>query len=206
MIDDPGAVTDDQFGDESGRQKYVVSGVTFSVLAERVQYYDKDGKLVTESLHDYTRRHVHDEFASLDNFVKRWTEADRKQAIVDELVERGVLLGALEENISSDMDAFDLICHVAFDQPPLTRRERAENVRKRDVFSKYGDTARAVLDALLDKYADQGIDAIEDVTVLKVSPLAQLGTTTELVKSFGGRAQYSEAIHNLEAELYRPAS
>lgn len=206
VIVDPDPIIDDSFGDEPGRRKYVVSGVTFSVLAERVQYYDKDGKLVTESLRDYTRRHVHDEFTSLDAFVKRWTEADRKQAIVDELVERGVLLGALEENVSQDMDAFDLICHVAFDQPPLTRRERAESVRKRDVFSKYGDTARAVLNALLDKYADQGIDAIEDVAVLKVNPLAQLGTTTELVKSFGGRAQYKEAIHNLEAELYRSAS
>ena len=138
--------------------------------------------------------------------MKRWTETDRKQAIVDELLEKGVLIDALEDNVSHDMDPFDLICHVAFDQPPLTRRERAENVRKRDVFTKYGDTARAVLDALLDKYADQGIDAIEDVTVLKVDPLARLGTTTELVKSFGGRTEYTEAVRELEAELYKNAN
>lgn len=206
IIIDPDPIIDDSFGDEPNRRKYVVSGVTFSVLAERVQYYDKDGKLVTESLHDYTRRTVNEEFTSLDDFVRRWAESDRKQAIVDELLEKGVLLEALEDNVSHDMDAFDLICHVAFGQPPLTRRERADNVRKRDVFAKYGETARAVLDALLDKYADQGIDAIEDVAVLKVNPIAQLGTTTELVKSFGGRAGYTEAVQALETELYRLAS
>jgi len=206
IIVDPDPIVDKFFGNEPNRRKYVVSGVTFSVLAERVQYYDKDGKLVTESLHDYTRRTVHEEFASLDDFVKRWAETDRKQAIVDELLEKGVLIDALGNNVSRDMDAFDLICHVAFDQPPLTRRERADNVRKRDVFAKYGDTARAVLDALLDKYADQGIDAIEDVTVLKVDPLARLGTTAELVKSFGGRTGYTDAVRELEAELYKNAN
>lgn len=148
---------------------------------------------------------MHEDFASLDDFVKRWNETDRKQAIVDELLEKGVLLEALEDNVSHDMDPFDLICHVVFDQPPLTRRERADNVRKRDVFTKYGDTARAVLDALLDKYADQGIDAIEDVTVLKVDPIARLGTTAELVRSFGGRTEYTEAVRALEAELYNTA-
>jgi len=206
VIVDPEPIVDDSFGDEEGRTKYVVSGIPFSVLAERVQHYDKDGKLVTESLRDYTRRHVTDEFESLDEFVKRWTDSERKQAIVDELIERGVLLEALEDNVSHEMDAFDLICHVAFDQPPLTRRERADNVRKRNVFTEYGETAWAVLDALLDKYADQGIDAIEDVTVLKVYPLADLGTMTELVRSFGGRAQYDAAVQQLETELYRSAS
>lgn len=206
VLVDPDPIIDRFFGNEPQRRKYVVSGVEFSVLAERVQYYDKDGKLVTESLHDYTRRTVHEEFTSLDNFVKRWNETDRKQAIVDELLEKGVLIDALEDNVSHDMDAFDLICHVAFDQPPLTRRERADNVRKRDGFTKYGDTARAVLDALLEKYADQGIDAIEDVTVLKVDPLARLGTTTELVRSFGGRTEYTEAVRELEAELYKNAN
>jgi type I restriction enzyme R subunit len=208
VLVDPDPITDGSFDDEDeeGRRKYVVSGVTFSVLAERVQHYDKDGKLVTESLRDYTRRHVTEEFESLDEFVKRWSESDRKQAIVDELVERGVLLEALEENVSHEMDAFDLICHVAFDQPPMTRRERAENVRKRNVFAKYGETARAVLDALLEKYADQGIDAIEDIGVLKVIPIAELGTMTELVKSFGNKASYDAAVHELETELYRSAS
>ena len=203
---DPAPIVDDSFDDEEGRRKYIVSGVTFSVLAERVQYYDKDGKLVTESLREYTRRHVTDEFQSLDAFIKRWTESARKQAIVDELVERGVLLEALEESVGRDMDAFDLICHVAFDQPPLTRRERADNVRKRNTFTEHSETARAVLDALLEKYADQGIDAIADIAVLKVDPIAGLGTTTELVKSFGGRAHYDAAVQQLETELYRFAS
>ena len=206
VIVDPAPIVDDSFDDEEGRRKYIVSGVTFSVLAERVQHYDKDGKLVTESLREYTRRHVTDEFQSLDAFIKRWTESARKQAIVDELVERGVLLEALEESVGRDMDAFDLICHVAFDQPPLTRRERADNVRKRNTFTEHSETARAVLDALLEKYADQGIDAIADIAVLKVDPIAGLGTTTELVKSFGGRAHYDAAVQQLETELYRFAS
>ena len=206
VLVDPDPIIDRFFGNEPKRRKYIVSTVEFSVLAERVQYYDKDGKLVTESLHEYTRRSVHDAFASLDDFVKRWTASERKQAIVDELVERGVLLDALEDNISHDMDAFDLICHVAFDRPPLTRRERAESVRKRNVFTKYGETARAVLDALLDKYSDQGIEAIEDVMVLKVDPIARLGTTTELVKSFGGPTEYNDAVRALEAELYKTAN
>ena len=184
-----------------------MSGVTFSVLAERVQYYDKDGKLITESLHDYTRRTVHEEFASLDDFVKRWNRdrpqaGDRRRAAREGRAHRS----ARRQRQPATWTPFDLICHVAFDQPPLTRRERADNVRKRDVFTKYGDTARAVLDALLDKYADQGIDAIEDVTVLKVDPLARLGTTTELVRSFGGRTEYTEAVRELEAELYKNAN
>ena len=206
VIFDPDAIIDDSFADEPQARKYVVSGVTFNVVAERVQYYDKDGKLITESLRDHTRRTLHEDFASLDAFIKRWTEADRKQAVIDELLERGVLLTALEDGVSSEMDAFDLICHVAFDQPPLTRRERADEVRKRNVFAKYGDTARAVLDALLDKYADQGIDAIEDVTVLKVDPIAEMGTTVELIKSFGGKSQFTAAVRELETELYRSAS
>ncbi len=130
---------DDAEDDVDHRHVYVVSGVKFTVVAERVQYYDRDGKLITESLKDYTRRTVQDEYATLDEFLKRWNEADRKQVIIDELLERGVLLEALEEAAGRDLDPFDLICHVAFDQPALTRWERAANVRKRDVFTKYGD-------------------------------------------------------------------
>jgi len=206
VLVDPDGHVDHFFDDDPDQRKYVVSGVPFSVLAERVQYYDKDGKLVTESLRDHTRRTVGEDFASLDDFVKRWSAAERKQVIVDELLEKGVLIEALEDGVSAELDPFDLICHVAFDRPPLTRRERADNVRKRDVFTKYGETARAVLDALLDKYADQGIDAIEEVTVLKVEPFARIGTTTELVKSFGGRPQYDQAVRELEDELYKNAN
>jgi type I restriction enzyme R subunit len=204
ILDDGQDHTDDE--DDTDRHVYVVSGVKFTVAAERVQYYDRDGKLITESLKDYTRRTVHDEFASLDEFLTRWNEAERKQAIIDELVERGVLLEALTDSVGETFDPFDLICHVAFDQPPLSRRERAEQVKKTDVFTKYGEQARAVLAALLDKYADQGLDTIADVTVLQLDPFPTMGTTVELVKTFGGPDKYFAALRELETELYRTAA
>jgi type I restriction enzyme R subunit len=116
-----------------------------------------------------------------------------------------VLLEALAEEVGKDFDPFDLVCHVAFGQPPLTRRERAENVRKRDYFTKYGEQARAVLDALLDKYADEGVQSIEDMKVLRVQPLDSFGTPVEIVKRFGGREKYERALRELEAELYNLA-
>lgn len=183
-------------------RRFIVSGVQFKVIAERVQYYDKDGKLITESLRDFTRRAVGQEFASLDQFIKRWNETDRKQVIVEELLEKGVILDALEDIVGRDMDPFDLICHIAFDQPPLTRKERAENVKKRDVFSMYGEQAREVLGILLDKYDDQGLETIEKIDVLRLDPFTKIGTPIELVKHFGGREKYLEAVHRLETELY----
>jgi type I restriction enzyme R subunit len=190
-------------GDESDpTTRFVVSGVQFKVIAERVQYYDKDGKLITESLRDFTRKAVGQEFKSLDQFIKRWNETDRKQAIVEELLEKGVILEALEEVIGRDLDPFDLICHIAFDQPPLTRRERADEVKKRDVFSMYGEQAREVLGILLDKYADQGLETIEKIDVLRLDPFTRIGTPIEIVKSFGGRDQYLEAVQKLENALY----
>ena len=197
---------DDVFGDEDESEPgvtYVVGDVEFKIIAERVQYYDKDGKLVTETLRDYTRTSLQDEYESLDEFVRRWSETDRKQVILDELLERGVILEALEDQVGRDLDPFDLICHVAFDQPPLTRQERVEEVRKRDAFTQYGEQARAVLEALLDKYADQGIHSIEEMQVLKLDPLTEIGTPVELVQAFGGRAKYLEAVQALEAELYQ---
>jgi type I restriction enzyme R subunit len=185
-----------------GRIVYRVSGTEFTIIAERIQYYDKDGKLITESLRDYTRRAVQQEFVTLDNFLRRWKDTDRKQAIVDELLEHGVLLEALADSAGRDVDPFDLICHVAFDRPPLTRRERADNVKKRDIFTRYEGQARAVLDGLLDKYADQGVDALAEIEILKLEPFPELGTPVELVRSFGGREQYVEAVHQLAVELY----
>jgi type I restriction enzyme R subunit len=182
--------------------KFVVSGIKFEIIAERVQYYDKDGKLITESLKDFTRKAVGQEFTSLEQFRKRWREAERKQVILDELLERGVVLEALEEAVGRDIDPFDLICHVAFDQQPLTRKERADGVKKRDVFTKYGDKARQVLGFLLDKYADQGFDSIATIEVLKLDPFTEIGTPIELVKSFGGRDEYLNAINTLEDALY----
>ena len=142
------------------RTKYDVDDVAVTVATERVQYLDADGKLITESLRDYTRKTVQKEFASLTSFLRRWNNARRKQAIVEELALRGVFLEELAEQVGRDLDAFDLICHVAFDQPPLTRRERANNVRKRNVFRKYGGKTRAVLEALLDKYRSLGMNKV----------------------------------------------
>ncbi len=194
-----------------GRVKYVIGGeVTVYVVAERVQYYGPDGKLITESLKDYTRKAVRKEYASLDDFLRRWSNAEKKKALLEELEAQGVLLEALAEDVGKkegkEFDPFDLICHVAFDRPPLSRKERAEQVKKQDVFAKYGDQARAVLDALLDKYADSGIETIEDIKILTLDPFSRLGTAPELIKSFGGKPKYLEAVKTLEEALYHLGS
>ncbi|MCO6046940.1 restriction endonuclease, partial [Aeoliella sp. ICT_H6.2] len=190
-------------GDPGGpRKKYVVAGVTVSVVAERVQYYGPDGKLITESLKDYTRKTVLKDYKSLDDFLQAWTSAERKEAVVKELEEHGVLFEALADEVGKDFDSFDLVCHVAFDRPPLTRRERAENVRKQDYFAKYEEKARVVLEALLEKYANQGLRAIEDMDVLRVKPIDAIGTPVELVKLFGGKKGYLAALADLERALY----
>lgn len=193
--------------DEGGtrRVKYVVNDVPVYVLAERVQYYGADGRLVTESLRDYTRSTVRRQFASLDAFLIRWRSVDKKEAVISELEEHGVLFEALSEQVGSDLDPFDLVCHVAFDQPPMTRRERAAKVRKDNYFTKYGPQARAVLDALLDKYADEGIVTIEQLDVLKIQPFTKLGRQVELVKHFGGKQGYLAAVRELQSQLYKAA-
>lgn len=200
--DDDSGIQGGEGGEHPGRTKYYVADVPVWIVGERIQYYGKDGKLITESLKDYSKRAVLEEFGSLDAFLRRWTEADKKAAIVDELEERGVLFDALAEEVGRDYDAFDLVCHVAFGQPPLTRRERAENVRKRDYFSRHGAQARAVLEALLDKYADEGIEDIEDLGVLRVQPINELGTPIEILRAFGGREAFDKALHDLEQQLY----
>lgn len=185
-----------------GRIKYVLGDVTVYVVAERVQYYGSEGKLITESLKDYTRQTVRKDYASLDEFLRRWSKAERKAAILQELQEHGVLLEPLAEEVGKDFDAFDLICHVAFDQPPLTRRERADQVTKRNYFAKYGAQARQVLETLLEKYADTGIENIEDIKILTLDPFKNMGTASELVSAFGGKPAYLAALHELEQSLY----
>jgi len=188
--------------DEPGRVKYVIGDVPVYVVSQRVQYYGPEGKLITESLKDYTRKAVLKDYTSLDEFLKRWSKADRKAAILQELEQHGVLIEALAQEVGKDFDAFDLICHVAFDQPPMTRRERAEQVKKRNYFAKYGDQARKVLESLLEKYADTGIENIEDIKVLTLAPFSNMGSAVELVQAFGGKPAYIQALHELEQELY----
>ena len=187
---------------EPGVRRYVVEGVEVRVAAERVQYFDAAGRLITESLQDYTRKTLAKEFSSLNDFLRRWSKADKKPAIIDELAEEGIFFEALAEEVGRNCDPFDLVCHVAWDMPPLTRRERAEQVIKRNYFSKYGDQARRVLEALLDKYADAGIAQIEQTQILTISPFTEYGTPTEIIPSFGGLEQYQQAVHELEDALY----
>ena len=186
--------------------KYYVNNVEVRVATERVQYLDEYGKLITESLKDYSRKTVRQAYASLNAFLTVWNDAEKKQAILDELAAKGVFLEELAEQVGRDYDAFDLVCHVAFDAPPLTRKERADNVKKRNVFAKYGDKARAVLDTLLQKYADSGIKSVESLEILKVDPLTAHGTPVEIVKLFGGRDGYLAAIRELETALYQQAA
>ncbi len=186
-------------------KKYYVNSVAVSVVNERVQYYGKDGKLITESLKDYTKANLQKEFLSLDDFILRWSSSEKKEVIMRELAEQGVLLEALAEEIGKDMDPFDLICHVAFDQPALTRKERAENVRKRNYFMKYGETAQKILNSLLDKYEEEGITSIEEGSVLKVKPLNNFGSPVELVRAFGTKNDFDKAFKELEHEIYNIA-
>lgn len=195
-------------GEEGGDKpkKYYVQNAPVMVVAERVQYYGPDGKLITESLKDYTKKKVLSRFASLDEFLQTWTEANKKAVVVAEFEEQGVLFEALADEIGTDLDPFDLLCHVVYDQPPKTRRERADDVKKRDYFTKYGDQARAVLEALLEKYANQGILSIESMDVLKVDPLDEFGTPVEIIKFFGGKDDYLAALKDLEIQLYASAT
>ena len=186
--------------------RYYVNNVEVRVATERVQYLDESGNLITESLKDYSRKTVRKTYASLDAFLNVWNDAEKKQAILEELAAKGVFLDELAEQVGRQYDAFDLVCHVAFDAPPLTRKERATQVKKRNVFAKYGEKAHAVLDALLQKYADSGITSLESLEILKVDPLTAHGTPVEIVKLFGGRDGYLTAIRELETALYQKAA
>jgi type I restriction enzyme R subunit len=187
--------------------KYYILGKPVAVLAERVEYLDENGKLVTESLRDYSRKAIRQHYASLDQFLRRWKSAERKEAIIEELAEEGLLLEPLLEEVGKDLDPFDLICHIAFDQPPLTRRDRANNVRKCDVFTQYGPQARAVLEALLIKYQDEGIViGLDDAKILEIAPFSAMGTPLQLIKEFGSRASFENAVHALQSALYQEAA
>lgn len=200
LVDQPGLPLPPTGGPQ---KKVYVDGVGATIVAERVEYLDENGKLVTESLRDFTKRALRKRFASLDEFLKRWNAAERKQAILEELEAEGLPLDPIVEELGRDLDPFDLICHVAFDAKPLTRRERAENVKKRDAFTKYGDKARAVLDALLAKYADEGVLNLDDANVLRIAPFSTIGTPIELIRIFGGKPGFEQAVHDLQSALYK---
>lgn len=191
------------------RIKYVVDDVDVRLAVERSQYLDSDGKLITEDyrvlLKDDIKKSLQAQFGSLTDFLRRWSEAERKQAILDELKEQGIPLEVLKQAVANgeELDVFDLVAHVAFNQKPLTRRERANQVKKRDIFGKYGEQARMVLEALLDKFADHGVQDIEDTKVLELPPFDQIGTKTQIRRGiFGSTENYAQAIHELEQALY----
>ena len=186
-------------------KKYYVNEIPVSVVNERVQYYGKDGKLITESLKDYSRKNIEKTFASLDDFILKWNASEKKEELIKELAEHGVLLHALREDVGLDLDDFDLICHIAFDQPPLTRKERANNVRKRNYFVKYSETAQKVLNSLLDKYEQEGIVSIEQGSILKIKPLNEMGSPVELVRAFGKQKDFENAVKELENQIYNIA-
>lgn len=191
---------------ENPTKKFYVNGIEVVQVGEKVQYYGKDGKLITESLVDYTKKNLKARFATMDDFIKKWSEADKKSAIIDELIEQGVMLDELREEVKQktgkDLSVFDLICHVTFDMPPLSRKERAQKVKKRNYFAKYSEKARKVLNALIDKFADDGIEEIENREILYFQPFDEIGTPVEIIKEFGGKAKYEEAIKELEKELF----
>ena len=189
--------------ESEGVKKYVFDGVPVKIIAERIEYYGPDGNLITESYRDFTRRKIKTEFASLDAFLRSWSTAEKKQAIIELLEEHGIILDNLKETVGKEYGDFDLICHIAYDQPALTRKERAENVKKRNYFTKYGEQARAVLNGLLDKYADEGIQTLENAKVLKLKPFSDMGTPMEIINQvFGGKENYENAIQELEKELF----
>jgi type I restriction enzyme R subunit len=207
-VQPPPVVRTPEGTDEPPRQprlKVYINGVDVSILISRELYFDQHGKPITTSLKDHTKEIIKGQFATLNDFLNRWNSTDKKTVLIEELRQQGVLVEALYNAVNKEVDLFDLICHVAYDQPPMTRKERANNVKKRNYFTKYGEQARKVLENLLDKYTDEGITDIESMEVLKVQPFTEFGSPMEIVGTFGGKNEYLHAIHELENELYKTA-
>ena len=186
-------------------EKIRVDGVAVKIVNERIQYLGADGRIITESLKDYTKKSVIQQYTTIETFLNSWNKADKKKAIVEALEQQGIFFEALKEEIGKDFDPFDLICHVAFDAKPLTRKERVNNVKKRNYFTKYGEKAQSVINSLLDKYADDDLLTIESLEVLKLDPLNKLGSPLEIINAFGGKQNYIQALKELENELYKVA-
>ncbi|AFK02673.1 EcoEI R domain protein [Emticicia oligotrophica DSM 17448] len=187
------------------RTKVFVNGVEVTLLVEREMYFDNDGKPITKSLKDYTKDIIQARYNSLDEFLNKWNATDRKDAIIAELEEQGIFIEHLKEAVNKDFDLFDLICHIAFEQPPLSRKDRVESVKKRNYFTKYGEQARKILETLLEKYGEEGIENLENIDILKVQPLSQFGSAYEIITTFGGKSKYLQAIKELENEIYKTA-
>ncbi len=187
------------------RARITINGVDVSILVTRELHFNKDGKPITVSLRDYSKELLTNKFQSLEAFLTTWNATDKKAALITELEEQGIPVDALMDAVNRDCDLFDIICHVAFDQQPLSRKERANNVKKRNYFAKYGDQARSVLEALLEKYADEGVANIESMEVLKINPISSFGSAIEIVDKFGGKREYLNAVRDLENELYLTA-
>ena len=179
-------------------------GCYVKVINKVVSVYDTNGKLLrTESITDYTRKNINETYSNLDDFIRRWNAAEKKAEITDLLRESGIDLQVLkQERNMDDVDDFDFICHIAYGKTPLTRRERAENVKKRDIFNKYGEQARKVLEILLEKYAVDGITQLENRKVLSLDPFRQMGSPAKIAKFFGGNQQYRSAVKELESLIY----
>jgi type I restriction enzyme R subunit len=186
--------------------KVYVNDVGVEILRERQLYYTPEGRLITEDLRDYTRERMRGQYADLTEFLAGWRGADSRPALLHGLQEHGLLLDELRAEVARpDLDDFDLLCHVAYDAPPLTRRERAEQVRARNPFARFGEQAREVLNLLLDKYTQQGPDDLDPAQVLQLHPLSDLDTPARLVRRFGGSAHFSQALKELLDGLYREA-
>lgn len=197
---------DSDFFDNSDEKepfkKIYINGVLVRILNERVQYVDVHGKLITESIRDYSKKHILNHYDTMDEFLKRWNSEERKEAIIEELKEEGVLLDALQEEVGLDLDPFDLILHVAFDKKPLTRAERANNVEKQGYLHQYSDLARNVLTALLEKYKDAEVVDMSDTKILELQPFTEMGSAVKLVRAFGNKKKFIQAIKDLEELLY----
>ncbi len=185
--------------------KYHVRGVEVKILNERVQFYDNDGKLVTESLIDYSRKNILNEYATLNEFINAWSAANKKKAIIEALIDQGVFLSELRKeagDTAKQFDDFDLILHIAYDKKPLTKKERVTEVIREGYLYKYSEKCQEVLSALLDKYMNEGINQLENTEILEVSPFDKIGSPVKIAKLFGGKQAYITAVKDLEAQIY----
>jgi type I restriction enzyme R subunit len=187
-------------------RKIRVRGVEVTILNERVQYYDKNGKLITESIRDYSKRNILNEYATMDDFIHMWTTSEKKQAIIDELQEHGVLLDSLRQDSGKEIDDFDLILHVAFDKKPLTKQERVDHVIKKGYLSKYSPICQQVLSSLLDKYMDGGISDLEGTRILDNAPFDRYGSPKKIASQFGGKNEYIYAVRELQNAIYQTSA